>query len=90
MKQILCRKVGSKSKKKRTLCLNPSPPFWYINQNNLTETSHRLSVFGYFENCNARQRRDTGKQINQHILSYNLNYRNEIAVKFMAYKEVVT
>lgn len=30
------------------------------------------------------------KQINQHILSYNLNYRNEIAVKFMASIAVVT
>lgn len=30
------------------------------------------------------------KQINQHILSCNLNYRNEIAVNFMASKVVVT
>lgn len=30
------------------------------------------------------------KQINQHILSCNLNYRNEIAVNFIASKVVVT
>lgn len=30
------------------------------------------------------------KQINQHVLSCNLNYRNEIAVNFMASKVVVT
>lgn len=30
--------------------------------------------------------KDMVKQRNQHTLSYNLNYRNEIAVKFMASK----
>lgn len=30
------------------------------------------------------------KKINQHILSYNLNYRSEIAVKLMASKVVAT
>jgi len=30
------------------------------------------------------------KRINQHILSYNLNYRSEIAMKLMASKVVTT